>query len=82
MRTMQDQWKQYRDACYPQGIEGTQNRECHQAFFAGALIAFETMKAIASGIKDEDEAAKAVGKLADEVAQVCRYRITTLLDRN
>ncbi len=38
MKTLQEEWREYRDKIYPEGISGVQNRECHQAFFAGALV--------------------------------------------
>lgn len=37
---MQDAWRGYRDACYPDGASAIQNRETHQAFMAGALVAY------------------------------------------
>ena len=37
MKTLQDEWVRYRTACYPEAIPGTQNAECEQAFFSGAL---------------------------------------------
>ena len=39
MKTMQDEWREYRDACYPDGLSAVQSRETHQAFMAGALVA-------------------------------------------
>lgn len=63
--TINNEWKKYRDAVYPEGISGTQSRECHQAFFAGALTMYSLMSE-ASALP-EDEAVKQCGRLHLEV---------------
>jgi hypothetical protein len=39
VKTMHDEWREYRDACYPDGLSEVQSRETQQAFMAGALVA-------------------------------------------
>jgi hypothetical protein len=82
MNTMQEAWRDYRDRCYPKGIEGIQNRECHQAFFSGALVAIEAMMDISNNTTDDSKAVKAVDRLLSEVLSVCQARANTLKDRN
>lgn len=76
--TLQELWKQYRDNCYPADIPADQNRECHQAFMAGAFSALTEWTVIASEMKDEDEAAKQLGKLLTEAEEWCRLRAKAL----
>jgi hypothetical protein len=75
MKTMQEEWRQYRDMVYPGAIPATQNLECHQAFFAGALCCLQAMLA-AKG----DQAAQA--KLTREIWEINRHRLHTLKARN
>jgi len=70
MKTMQEEWRTYRDAVYPQQISFTQTKECHQAFFAGALMVLKAMHELAE-LPDADAEA-ALGKLRAEVHGVCK----------
>ena len=79
-KSPQDKWKEYRDACYPQGCVPIQNRECHQAFFAGALVMARLMDEIAK--LPQDLAIANLRKLTTEALQVCQYRADTLKGRN
>lgn len=53
MKTLQDQWRAYREAVYPGGCSETQDKECHQAFMAGALVVLNKMLAIGEGGTEE-----------------------------
>lgn len=81
MKTLQDQWREYRDACYPSGLPAAQNIECHQAFFAGALVVLKLATERAEGLTDE-AAFKSVCSLIDEAQAVCRQRIYAGKNRN
>ena len=81
MKTLQDDWKIYRDACYPKGCSAIQNKECHQAFFAGALMALNASVALSVGT-DEEQAAKAFGLLIKEAEQVLMDRGSQLKRKN
>lgn len=80
MNTLQDQWRQYRDKAYPENIPPHQNREFHQAFFAGALSALMLMDALAT--LPQDEPVKALRKLISEAIEVCAFRLETLKKQN
>lgn len=68
MQTLNDQWHAYRDACYPDGTTATQNRECHQAFMAGALAMTNLLQtAIDESPNDDAKAAIAVEKIHREL---------------
>jgi len=79
--TLQDEWQKYKQACYPQGITANQNRECHQAFFAGALVALQSVKTIANALP-EGHAAAAVGALMMEAELVTGAHVANLKKRN
>jgi hypothetical protein len=78
--TMQEEWRNYRDAVYPKGIDGVQNRETHQAFFAGAFSAITAMNKLSE--LPEDQAMAALAKLQREVIEICEARMNTLKARN
>lgn len=80
MTTMTDEWRAYRDACYPQGMSATQNQECHQAFFAGALCAMTAM--VKASKLPEDEAVKASAALWREVQEFTRHQSARMRARN
>lgn len=46
MKAVNEQWEEYRDAIYPDGLHAVQNKECHQAFVAGMLAASITIRQI------------------------------------
>lgn len=82
--TIEEQWRVYRDACYPPSkgaISDQQEIECRQAFFAGVLLALKI--AVESSIALSEEAAfKNVKNMIDEAQTVCRSRIYEMRQRN
>jgi hypothetical protein len=74
--TIQEQWRKYRDQCYPEGISGVQNAECHQAFFAGASIALGFMDDISK--LPTGEAVKQLHALCMEAAEVLEARANAI----
>ena len=79
--TLQEEWRKYRDAVYPQGTSAVQNRETHQAFFAGALVVFELMRKC-SELPDDDEAMAAMATVKREVFEVNKARAWMAEGRN
>lgn len=62
--TLQEEWRKYRDAIYPDGISGVQNRETHQAFFAGAFIMGKAM--MLASVMPEAQAVAFLDSLVNE----------------
>lgn len=82
MKTMQEEWKIFRDLCYPNGIEGEQNKQLHQAFFAGALSILGAFDEIARTPDGTGEDVRAYDKLRQEVMQICTMRVKSVEARN
>lgn len=82
MRTMQDEWRYFRDLCYPTGMDPEQNKQLHQAFFAGALSVLGVFDEIAKIPDGSSKDVHAYEKLRQEVMQVCGFRAGTLKNRN
>ena len=83
MITLQELWKEYRNHVYPKDIPADQNRECHQAFMAGAFTALTEWVKISTEVEDEDRAARELGKLLKEAEEWCRLRAENLnMNRN
>lgn len=80
MKTMQESWVEYRDKIYPKGISGVQNRECHQAFFCGALVIADTLNEVTT--LPDNEAEAALKKLIGEVISVTDSIHSTMKDGN
>lgn len=80
VKSMTDEWRSYRDACYPQGMSAIQNQECHQAFFAGALCAMTAM-VVASKLP-EGQDVKASAALWTEVQEFNRHQAARMRARN
>jgi len=80
MKTLQDLWREYRDKVYPDGVSADQNRECHQAFFAGAFVMFSEMSQASE--LSEDAALRRTGALYDEAKQTLEARGMNLKARN
>lgn len=80
-KTLQADWAKYRDACYPDGIPADQNRECHHAFFAGALSVLSQMVESADKLS-EDEGAKLLGALIQEAQGRCQEIADVMKARN
>lgn len=83
MITLQNLWKEYRNKVYAKDIPAEQNRECHQAFMAGAFSALTEWVKISTEVEDEEQAARELGKLLKESEEWCRLRVHALnLPRN
>ena len=67
MNTLTEGWRDYRDTVYPDGMAALQNRECHKAFMAGALVAMGMMSKATE--LPEDQAVVKVQALFTEAAQ-------------
>ena len=80
MNTLTEDWRTYRDACYPKGMAARQNIECHQAFMAGALCYSQHIDRIAA--LPEKEAMAALAKLKNEVWEIQTARAHTVKSRN
>jgi hypothetical protein len=62
-------------------ISGIQNRECHQAFFAAALVTLHKLDREIAALP-ENEAVVALQKLGKEITEICTARSETLKARN
>ena len=71
IKTLQEDWRSYRDTCYKLPLPPGPRRELHQAFFAGEYAALMSMQMIAHRVPDETEAAAEAGKLCDEAEAMC-----------
>lgn len=83
LKTMQDEWRDYRNRCYPNSNEmpAHQNAELHQAFFAGALSAINKMTEDIAALP-EKEAEVALAAMIKEVLEICEARVGVLKGRN
>lgn len=79
--TLTQCWREYRDRVYPKDMPADQNRECHQAFMAGAYTALIEVGRI-SNCPDTDEAesqaANKIGELIREAEQWINHRSIAL----
>ena len=71
MKSMEGEWELYRDACYPQGCNASQDTECRQSFFSGALSVLKLISTAAEH-ESEDEAVKILEAVVVEVSSECR----------
>lgn len=78
--TLQEHWREYRDMIYPKALPALQNRETHQAFFAGALVCLGELQLLA-GLPDA-EALKVITALCSEAEQVCAGHGMAIKARN
>lgn len=76
VRTIREEWEHYRDSTYPDGIPDSQERECYQAFVAGAFTAVVSCVVIAAGSPETDDAAKNLQNYLTQVQEECRKLIT------
>lgn len=77
MNTLESQWKEYRDACYPPKngkLLPRQETETRQAFFAGCLV---VLKHAVESSQDlpEEQAYKQIVALITEAQKVCSERV-------
>ena len=80
MKTLQEQWREYRDACYPQPLSAIQNRETHQAFIAGAFSAKCAVTEIST--MPEAQAKAALQKYYREIDELLASIAHLLKNRN
>lgn len=79
--SMAEEWKKYRDLCYTAGpLPAEQNKQLHQAFFAGAFIYMLEMEAITA--LPEDQAMVELSKLQREVREIVSARASSIQGRN
>lgn len=69
MKTLQEEWRAYRDAVYPKTISAVQNKECHQAFCSGAFVAIKLLDELSN--LPEDQAVAELRKLSAEAVELC-----------
>jgi hypothetical protein len=74
--TLEDQWKIYRDACYPPQngkLDALQETETRQAFFAGCLVVLQ-LATESSQDMPEEQAYRHIMGLIKEAQTVCSQR--------
>lgn len=74
---LSNQWREYRDKVYPKDIPAEQNRECHQAFMAGAFIALTEVEKLSVCPDTDDaerDAASRIGAMIREAEEWVRMR--------
>lgn len=79
MTTFQDEWARHRDTMYPDGTHAAQNKECHQAFMAGAMSAMKLM--VEASELPEESAVVEVEKLDRELDGIANAKIAEALRR-
>ena len=82
--TLEDLWREYRDACYPPKngkLDAQQEIETRQSFYAGCLIAIKVMLESSVGMTEE-QAMRNINNLRNEAETVCRQRIYEMKQRN
>lgn len=82
--TLEDLWREYRDACYPPKdgpLDKLQESEARQAFFAGCLIAVKVVMESSIEMTPE-EAFRNISNLRNEAVTVCRQRIYEMKGKN
>lgn len=83
-KSLSDLWREYRDKVYPATMPGDQNRECHQAFMAGAFVILQEV-VTASRCEHTDSAERtAARRIADLLRESTEWhclRLSALNDR-
>lgn len=79
MSTMQDSWREFRDAVYPHEISALQNEESHAAFIAGAAVYGELLTKLSA--LPEEEAITELSKLNSELKALLQARADVLKGR-
>jgi hypothetical protein len=82
--TLESQWQEYRDACYPTKngpLPQFQETETRQAFFAGCLVVLKFAVESSKNLSEE-EAFKNIVSLITEAQTVCSQRIYEMKGRN
>jgi hypothetical protein len=80
IKTMQEEWRNYRDKMYPNGITAIQNIECHQAFFAGSALTLEKLNNFID--LPDGQAERALADLTREVMAILEARANQSKFRN
>ena len=80
MNILEEHWRKYRDACYPEGCPADQKKECQQAFFAGAFVALKEIECAAC--LSEEAAFERTNAVCSEAAQFCQQRLDQMGRRN
>lgn len=79
--SMAEEWKKYRDLCYTaRPLPAEQNKQLHQAFFAGAFTYMQQIEAIT--MLPEEEAMVALSKLQREVREFVVLTGSSIQGRN
>jgi hypothetical protein len=84
MTTLESQWLQYRDACYPPKngkLELQQEIETRQAFFAGCLVVLKFAVESSQNLPEE-QAFNQIVALINESQTVCSQRVYEMKGRN
>lgn len=76
MKTLQQEWLDYKRRVYPHDISPLQEVECHQAFFAGAAIAMAGI--VQNAQQTEEEAVRSVAAMFSEVENVMQDRLSLI----
>jgi len=79
-KNLKEAWADYRANLYPSGITGTQEVECSQAFYAGALIMLHLMSGITEQPLAEDEQARKLEELRQEGIGFIRQQTARVLE--
>lgn len=80
MRSIEDQWIEYRSKCYPTGLPPQQEVELRQAFYVGVIVAVGMMHDIAK--EPENVAVKRLDTLCVEIAGHIDTRLWQIKSRN
>lgn len=80
MKTLHQEWTNYRDAMYPGGVPAIQNKETHQAFVAGALCVKSALVELAQ--MPSGQAEVALRKLYREIDEATNSLVQLAKDRN
>ena len=82
--TLEEEWRQYRDACYPPHqirLTALQESETRQAFFAGVLVALKVTTESAT-LLPEHLAQRNIENMNKEALTVCKQRSYYLKNQN
>jgi hypothetical protein len=69
MKSIAAHWRVFRDKAYPGGMVADQNRQLHQAFFAGAFVALQESQKLAD--LPEDTAVASLHAMIVETETFC-----------
>lgn len=84
MKTLESQWTQYRDACYPPKngpLPQGQETELRQTFFAGCLVVLKFAVESSANLPEE-LAYQQIAALINEAQTTCDARVVEMKARN